>query len=147
MSKPYVPVRAVMTHDPLKVDGMATVRQAVDLMHAHSVSSVIIDKRFDGDEYGMLVITDIAREVVVPDRSPDRTSVYEIMSKPILTVEADMDIKYAIRMLQRFDLSRALVVEGGRLVGIVTLRDLVFRHVAAGSPTSEEAPENPGGAS
>ena len=60
-------------------------------------------------------------------RAADRISVYEIMSKPVLVVEAEMDIKYAIRMLVRFGLSRALVTEAGKLVGIVTMRDMVLR--------------------
>ena len=51
------------------------------------------------------------------------------MSKPVLTLDVMMDIRYAVRMLTRFRLSRALVTENGKLVGIVTQRDLVFRYV------------------
>ncbi len=49
------------------------------------------------------------------------------MSKPVVTVPADMSIKYAVRLLVRFELSRALVVDAERKpVGIVTLRDMVL---------------------
>jgi len=125
----YNRVRDVMTPSPHIVDGLATVSQAIELMRRHRVSSLVIDKRHDGDEYGILVMQDIAAKVIGADRSPDRTSVYEIMSKPVLVVEAGMDIKYAIRMLVRFGLSRALVTEQGQLVGIVTMRDMVLRYV------------------
>lgn len=54
------------------------------------------------------------------------------MSKPVLVVDADMDIKYAIRLLVRFGLSRSLVTEKGAMVGIVTMRDMVFRYMPAG---------------
>lgn len=130
MSKPpgYIPVRAVM-NQPLLVDGMATVQSAIERMDARGVSSLIIDKRFDGDEYGILVISDVAEKLIAEDRAAQRTNVYEIMVKPVLTVEADMDIKYAIRMLQQFELSRALVLDKGALCGIVTLRDLVLRYL------------------
>ncbi len=132
--RPYFPVRAVMTPDPILIDGLATVSQAVELMRANGVSSLIINRRNETDEYGVVVITDIAQNVIDLDRHPDRVSVYEIMSKPVLCVEAEMDIRYALRMLNRFSLSRALVVEKGTLVGVVTQRELVFAIV--GGPSS-----------
>ena len=49
------------------------------------------------------------------------------MSKPVVTVDAEMDIKYAVRLLVRFSLSRALVTEKDALIGIVSLRDMVLR--------------------
>ncbi len=64
-------------------------------------------------------------------RSPARTNVYEIMTKPVLTLDGGMDIKYAIRLLARFGLSRSLVLERGTLAGIVTMRDMVFHYIEA----------------
>jgi len=124
----YTKVRDVMTPSPTFIDGLATVRAATDLMRREHVSSLVIDRRHEGDEYGMLAVHDIADKVIGQDRSPDRTSVYEIMSKPVLSLEADMDIKYAIRLLTRFQLTRALVIEHGDLVGIVTMRDMAIRY-------------------
>ena len=51
------------------------------------------------------------------------------VSKPVLTLDGGMDIKYAVRLLSRFGLSRALVTDGGALVGIVTVRDMVLRYL------------------
>ena len=124
----FIRVREVMTPSPRVIDGLATVREAVELMREHHVSSLIIDRRHDGDEYGMVTVNDIAGKVIGQDRSPERMNVYEIMSKPLLTVDADMDIKYAIRILTRFHLSRALVLEKGAMLGIVTLRDMAIRY-------------------
>jgi CBS domain-containing protein len=118
-----------MTGQPHVVDGLATVREAMDLMRRERVNSLVIDRRHDRDEYGIVVVGDIAEHIIGRNRSPDRTNVYEIMSKPVLSVEADMDIKYAVRLLTRFGLSRAVVLEQGELIGIVTLRDLVFRYI------------------
>ncbi len=130
MSAPnYTTVREVMTATPHIIDRLATVREAMDLMRREQVSSLVIDHRHEGDEYGLVVVHDIAEKVIGADLSPDRTNVYEIMSKPVLSFDAKMDIKFAIRMLTRFGLSRALVTEGGALTGIVTLRDMVFRFV------------------
>jgi CBS domain-containing protein len=130
----YVPVRDVMTPSPCTVDRLASVADAFELMRRHDISSVVIDRRDDKDEFGILVVHDIATEVIARDRSPARTSVYEIMSKPVLTVNVNMDIRYAIRLLARFGLSRALVTDHGELAGIVTLRDMVFRHLPGEEP-------------
>jgi CBS domain-containing protein len=118
-----------MTARPLMVDGLATVTQAIAIMREKRVSSLVINRRDETDEYGVLVIADLAKRLIDQDKSPDRTNVYEIMSKPVLTVEADMDIRYAIRMLTRFDLSRSLVLDRGELVGLVTLRELVLAYL------------------
>jgi signal-transduction protein with cAMP-binding, CBS, and nucleotidyltransferase domain len=126
----YIRVREVMTSTPRGIDGLATVRVAIDLMRAENVGSLIIDRRHEGDEYGIVTTRDIAYGVIGKNRAPDRTSVYEIMSKPVLTVDVDMDVKYAIRMLARFHLARALVTEQGEMVGIATLRNMVFRYLS-----------------
>jgi len=127
-SRNFIRVREVMTPSPRVIDGLATVREAVGLMREHHVSSLVIERRHDGDEYGMVTVHDVAGKVIGQDRSQDRMNVYEIMSKPLLSVDLDMDIKYAIRILTRFQLSRALVTEKGSMVGIVTLRDMTIRY-------------------
>ncbi len=96
-------------------------------MREHGVSSLAVERRDEHDEFGLLVISDVAREVIAKNRSAERVNVYEVMSKPVVTLPADMSIKYAVRLLVRFELSRALVVDAERKpVGIVTLRDMVL---------------------
>ena len=124
----FIRVREVMTPAPRVIDGLATVREAVKLMREHHVSSLVIDRRHEADEYGMVTVHDVAGKVIGRDLSQDRVNVYEIMSKPLLSVDLDMDIRYAIRILTRFQLSRALVTEKGSMVGIVTLRDMTIRY-------------------
>ena len=143
MNQPsYTAVRDVMTPAPRMIDGLASVREAMELMRREKIGSVVIDRRHPGDEYGILVVHDIAEQIIGADRSPERTNVYEIMSKPVLTVDAAMDIKYSVRLLSRFTLSRALVTESGKLAGIVTLRDLVFRYLPPGDlPPGHLPPE------
>ena len=61
-----------------------------------------------------------------------RVGVYEIMSKPGLNVDVEMDVKYAFRILARYQLERTLVTGKREMAGIVTLRDMVFRYMSAG---------------
>ena len=124
-----VKVSQVMTASVHTIDAMATVQDAIQVMRTHKVSSLAVERRDENDEFGLLVIVDIAREVISKNRATERVNVYEIMSKPVVTLPADMSIKYAVRLLVRFELSRALVVDSARKpVGIVTLRDMVLRY-------------------
>ena len=108
---------------------MATVADAVEKMREAGVSSLVVERRDEHDEYGLVVVTDIAREVIAKDRPAERVNIYEIVSKPVITLPADMQVKYAVRLLVQFRLSRALVVDAARQpLGIVTLRDMVLRH-------------------
>ena len=75
----------------------------------------------------MVLLSDIAREVLAKDRSPDRVNVYEIMSKPLLPVDPDMDIRYCARYFEKFDLSRAPVVENRKIIGIISFTDMVLK--------------------
>ena len=126
-AQPYIAVREVMTPNPMVIDGLATVSQAVELLHKNGYSSLVIDRRHEGDEYGLLHIHDIAEHIVSQDRAPERVNVYEIMTKPAMTVDAGMNVKYAVRLMLRFGLTRALVLDSGLVAGIVTLRDLTLR--------------------
>ena len=113
-----------------RVEGLATVAEAMALMKQHGVSSLAVNRRDEDDEFGIVVVSDIAREVIAKNRAPERVHVYEIMSKPVLTLPADMQARYAVRLLVRFDVSRAVVVDHERRpLGIVNLRDLVLGHV------------------
>ncbi len=123
-----VRVRDVMKTQFDMVDGMTTVADALKTMKHVDTKSLIIDKRHDDDEYGMLLISDIARKVLAKDRAPERINVYEVMAKPVITVDPDMDIRYCARLFDRFGLSRTPVVNGGgEVIGIISFTDMVLR--------------------
>lgn len=120
-------VADLMGTDLHTVDGMATAADAMATMKRLQISSLVVNRRNDDDELGVVTVSDLAREVVTPDRAPERVNVYEIMSKPALTVRSGMLARYAVRLLVQFGVSRALVIdEAGAPLGLVTLRDLVL---------------------
>lgn len=128
--KRSIPVSEVMVSDLHTIDGLATVRDAVEIMNRHSVSSLIVDRRNAEDEAGLIDVTSIAREVIAKNRVPDRVHVYEVMTKPVVSVPATMLVRYAARHLVTLGLTRALVVDQDReVVGMVTLRDLVIARI------------------
>ena len=120
-------VREVMKQEFDMIDGRVTVMEALRTMRHVETKALIVDKRHDDDEYGMVLISDIAREVLAKDRSPDRVNVYEIMAKPLLPVDPDMDIRYCARYFEKFGLSRAPVVENKKVIGIISYTDMVLK--------------------
>ena len=125
--KPELRVGDVMVTEVISIDGLATVSDAMALMRQHNVNSLVVNRRDEDDEIGLVLVSDIARQVIAPNRPSDRVNVYEIMSKPVWTVPPEMLARYAVRLLARFDISRAVVVDHDRNpIGIVTLRDLTL---------------------
>ena len=120
-------VRDVMKREFDLVDGKLTVKEALLGMKYPETRALIIEKRHDDDEFGLVLISDIAKRVLAADRSPDRVNLYEIMAKPVLSVPPEMSIKNCARLLERFSIMRAPVIEAGRVVGIVSFHDLVLR--------------------
>ncbi len=120
-------VSDVMGSQVQVIDGLATVAEAMALMKRLQISSLVVNRRNDDDELGLIVVSDVARDVIGRNRAPERVNVYEIMSKPALTVRTGMLARYAVRLLVKFQVSRALVVDdAGSPLGLVTLRDLVL---------------------
>ena len=125
--KKKISIRDVMKQNYDLVDGMMTVRDALKTMKHVETKSLIVEKRNVHDEYGMVLIADIAKNVLAKDRAPERVNIYEVMSKPVLTVDPDMDIRYCARLFERFGLSRAPVVKHGKIIGIVSYTDMVLK--------------------
>jgi len=120
-------VRDVMKDNFDIIDGRMTVMDALRTMKHVETKSLVVNKRHDDDEYGMVLISDIAKNVLGKDRSPDRVNVYEIMAKPLLSVDPDMDIRYCARYFENFGLSRAPVVENRKVIGIISFTDMVLK--------------------
>lgn len=123
---PITRVRDIMKTEVGSIDGIATVADALKKMKSLKTSVLIVNKRHDDDEFGMITSGDIARHVLAKDRAPERVNVYEIMMKPVISVDPDMDIRYCSRLFAQYDLVRAPVVENQRVVGMVSPNALVL---------------------
>ena len=129
--KRSIRVSEVMIGDVRSIDGLATVSDAAALMRSHSITSLVVDRRDADDEAGLIDIQGIARDVIARNRAPDRVHVYEVMTKPVVSLPATMLVRYAVRHLTTLGLRRALVVDQERnVIGIVALRDMVLALIA-----------------
>ena len=125
--KEVVQVKDVMSQKFESMDGMQTIKEAIILMREKSAGVVIVHKRDKHDAYGILLLSDIAKQVLAKDRSPDRVNIYEIMAKPVFSVSPEMDVRYCARLFERFGLSVAPVIENEEILGLIGYRELVLR--------------------
>ncbi|MBW3694429.1 CBS domain-containing protein [Vibrio sp. T187] len=125
-----VRVRDVMANSYVMIDGLKTVHEGIELARQQQVKALIVNKRHDDDEYGIVLMNDIAKKVLAQNRSSKRTNIYEIMTKPALSVDPEMNVKYCARLFERFGISRAPVIESGKVIGMVSYNNIVINGMA-----------------
>jgi predicted transcriptional regulator len=125
--KNLIRVHEVMQDHFLVMPGLATVGDAILALKRDDSTVLIVEKRDENDEYGIVLLSDIAKKVLAKDRSPYRVNVYEIMSKPVISIAPEMDVRYCARLFEQFGLSQAPVVEQGKIVGVVDYNALVLK--------------------
>ena len=124
--KKRICVKDVMKSNFGSVDGSMTIIEALNEMKRLQTAVLVVNKRDEDDEYGLLLVSDIAREVLAKDRAASRVNIYEIMTKPAVCVDPDMDIRYCSRLMSSFELTRVLVVKDDAVLGTVSPRALVL---------------------
>lgn len=121
-----VRVRDVMKTDFDMVEGMDTISEVLKKSKYPETKCFIVNIRHEDDEYGIVLLSDIAKQVLAKNRSPDRVNIYEIMTKPVINVDPEMDIRYCARMFENLGIGRSPVVENRRVIGIVGYTDIVL---------------------
>lgn len=114
-----------MLRDFKEIEGITKVSEALSLMKSEKINAVLIQPRSESDVYGILTIKDIARKVIGQRRKLHETHVYEIMSKPVLSIPPNMPLPYAARHLTNFNVSYAMVMENNIVVGMISLHGIV----------------------
>jgi len=114
-----------MTTEVVTIDGSATVAEAVKLMKDRGVRSLIVERRSADDPYGIITQRDIVYKVVAQGQDPAAMQVHEIMTKPLVVVNPSLDVKYVARLMAKQGLSRAPVIGEHRLMGVVSVSDIV----------------------
>ncbi len=108
------------------IDGLASVRTAIKMMKEKNVQALIIQKRDDADVNGIVTINDIIKGVIIPNKTLDEVSVYEIMTKPVFSIPAHLNLKYVSRLMYNYNVRVAPVEENGEYIGIIDYREFLF---------------------
>jgi CBS domain-containing protein len=118
-------VKDIMKTEVITISPLATLRDAMAKMSKHKVKSLVVERRDESDAYGLLTYTAILRTIVAEEGDIDLINVYDVCSKPAISVPPGMHLKYVARLMAKHRLSRLVVLETGDMVGIVTMNDIV----------------------
>ena len=114
----------VMTKDVSSIEGTATVADAIRLMRKKNVSSLFVNRRGQEDAWGIITRKDVVSKVVNPGKDPAEVRVFEIMSKPLITVSPGLALKYCARLFHSAGIRRAPVFDGKEIIGILSNTDI-----------------------
>jgi CBS domain-containing protein len=117
-------VRDAMTEDPRSIGASASVVEAARLMREEHIGSLPVTD--DEQLVGMITDRDITTRVVAEASDPKTTSVGDVCSRDVITVEADKDHEEALEVMGRHQVRRLPIVENGKLVGIVAQADIAL---------------------
>jgi len=120
-------VKEIMTPKEklVTVTPTATVREALKLMRTHSVRSIIVEKSQADGAYGLVTFKNILQSIVAEDGDIDLLNVYDIAAIPAMSLSAQLNVKYAARMMVTSSIKRLLVIDNNELKGILTMTDII----------------------
>lgn len=116
----------IMTREVVTIRGSATVAEAIALMNHHHLRALIVDRRHGEDAYGIVTETDVVYKVAAYGQDPKTVRVYEIMTKPCVTVRPDLAVEYVARLFAQTKIRRAPVIDG-ELQGIISVTDILAK--------------------
>jgi CBS domain-containing protein len=117
-------VKDLMTTDLATVDQHTSLVEVARLMRDEDVGGVIVSD--DGKLVGLLTDRDIVVRAVAENRNPTDTGAADVASRDLETLRPDADLDDAVTLMRERAVRRAPVVDGGKVVGIVTLGDLAL---------------------
>ena len=115
-------VKDVMVTDLVTVKADVTVKKAVEVMNDFEIGCLIVVEK--GEAIGIITERDILKRVVVEGKDPNKTLVSEVMSKPLIVTNPETSLEEAIEAMFKHKIKKLPVVEGGKLVGLVTFTDI-----------------------
>jgi len=122
MGKGMVIVKEAMKVNPVTVNPKTTVKEAAELMKNKGIGNCIV---VDDKPVGIITESDILKKVVAEDRKASEVLVEEVMVSPIIVIDPYVDIEEAMKIMSKCNIRRLPVVENGKLIGIITQKDIL----------------------
>ncbi len=125
-------VGSILRHkgrEVFSIDSTASVYQAIAVMAEKSIGALPVIA--DGQLIGIMSERDYARKVVLHSRSSKDTTVAEIMTSPVLSVGPQHTVEECMKLMTQERIRHLPVLDQGRLIGIVSIGDLVRKVITA----------------
>ncbi|MFC1743243.1 CBS domain-containing protein [Candidatus Riflebacteria bacterium] len=114
----------IMSTEVVTIEGSATVAEAIAKMKETGLRDLIVDRRDEGDAYGILTETDVVYKVFSQRKDPREVKVHQVMGKPCVVVNPDLAVEYVARLFANMRIRRAPVIKG-KLLGVISITDIV----------------------
>lgn len=115
-------VEDIMVEDVITVDSDVQVMDAVKLMNENEIGCLVVTRR--GRAVGIVTERDLLKRVLAKLRDPAKTKVRQIMTKPLIIGDPDMELEDATKLMFKRRIKKLPVIEGGNLVGLISLTDI-----------------------
>jgi predicted transcriptional regulator len=124
--EPFKKAKDIASDRLFFIDGLASTRDAIKLMRKENVQALIIKKRNNADANGIVTIFDLINSVIIPSKTLDEVSVYEIMTKPVFSIPANLNVKYVPKLMHNYNVRIAPVEENGEYIGLIDYTHFLF---------------------
>ena len=121
---PEVKVEDVMSSPVITISDTDTVLAATKLMKKHEIGCVVVVDK-SGKPLGLMTERDVVRRVAALDLLPSKVKAGKSMSKPPSTIDAAVNVTDAATKMRQLKIRRLVVLQGGKLTGIITSNDIV----------------------
>ena len=115
-------VEDVMVREVITIDENVTAKEAADVMNKFEIGCLIAVKK--GKAVGIITERDLLKRVVAEVKDANKTKVKDIMSSPLVVVEPNTELEEAVKLMFQMKIKKLPVVDGKRLVGLVSLTDI-----------------------
>jgi predicted transcriptional regulator len=118
-------VKDLMSREVVLIEPTASLKEALKLMDTKNVKSLVVNKKYPHDAYGMITYTDIIKAVFAEEGDIELLNVYDIYKKPALSISKELEIKHAAKLMIKMGIKRLLVTDNNELEGIISMHDII----------------------
>ena len=127
----------IMTEDVIVIRDSANVAQAIALMQAQKIRSLIVERQDDPQHYGIVTERDIVYRVTALEKQPETVLVRDIMRYPCITVRPDLSLTEVAQLFAETGIQRAPVVQDQELMGIISMTDILMKSDVGGAQPAD----------
>ena len=127
----------IMTEDVIVIRESANVAQAIALMQAQKIRSLIVERQDDSESYGIVTERDIVYQVTALEKAPQTVQVRDIMRHPCITVRPDLSLAEVAQLFANTGIQRAPVVQGKDLLGVISMTDILMKSDVGGEQPAD----------
>ena len=118
-------IHEVMVKKLESIEANAPVYNAIERMVDRRIRSILVKPKDERDVHGIVTVRDIVFKVIGKNLDPNKIRIDEIASKPVISIDKDMDVEHVINLMNKFNIARVFVSDGKEIIGVASLLDIL----------------------